>query len=526
MLSGKRLRSALSLLVHPRRLWREHRRVALGLLGALIVAVAAAVVAYEQLKRPADVHNEAAIRHFKPEKPKEAPKPKRGEPPKTTNWPMYGLNPQRTRYLPARGVKPPFYKLWRYTQRPLLEYPPIYVGGVLYTVNNSGFVFALNAKTGAPIWERRIGRLNASSPAYSKHRLYIVNLVPGHIVKLNAANGRIIWKKRLPGRAESSPVVVGRSVYFGCEDGKLYSVSTVSGNIRWSTQLSGPVKAAPAYYGGRLYVGDYGGSMNAVDAQTGNLIWSTGSLGTGISGGEFYSTPAVAFGRVYAGNNDDRVYSFDISDGELAWTYSTGGYAYSAPAVASTKHSPPTVYIGSFDGNIYALNAKNGEVRWSRSAGGQVVGSLSAVGEIVYVAEFNNQTTTGYMMRSGRKVFSYPKGTYTPIISDGRNLYLTGYSSITALAPIRPKPARISNNFVAPKPRFPARSLGKGISNGFVAPAVRPLRLTPRQRRKLRQMAPARRRAAIRVLRRRAAAAAGAARRAHRRGSARREGGR
>src|SRR5262249_57844591 len=112
-------------------------------------------------------------------------------------------------------------------------------------------------------WERRIGRLTASSPAYSKHRLYIVNLVPGHIVKLDAKNGRIIWKKRLPGRAESSPVVVGNSVYFGDEDGKLYSVSTVNGNIRWSTQLSGRVEAGAAYYRGKVFLGGHGGRQKA-----------------------------------------------------------------------------------------------------------------------------------------------------------------------------------------------------------------------------------------------------------------------
>jgi len=93
-----------------------------------------------------------------------------------------------------------------------------------------------------------------------------------------------------------------------------------------------------------------------------------------------------------------------------------------------------------------------------------------------FFANFTNQTTTGFMMRSGRKVFTYPKGTYTPIISDGQDLYVTGYSSITKLAPIRPKPARISNNFVAPKPRFPSHALGKGISNGFVAPNPVPAR--------------------------------------------------
>jgi outer membrane protein assembly factor BamB len=419
--------------IPPRFPWQEHRRLAIGLLGAAIV-FSAGVVGYQLLKRPPDVHNPNAI--FKPQKPKRPPKV-----PTTVNWPLYGLNPARTRYLPAKGVKPPFRELWRYTERPLLEFPPIYVGGKLYAVNNSGTAFALDADTGKLLWERRIGRLNASSPTYYHHRLYIVNLVPGHIVKLDAKTGRIIWKRLLPGRAESSPVVIGRSVYFGCENGDLFSLSTISGNVRWATQLTGAVKSAPAYYGGTLYVGDYGGTMNAVDARTGRIEWQSGSLGQGFgTGGEFYSTPAVAYGRVYAGNNDGRVYSYDIGDGTLAWSYSTGGYAYSAPAVANTPHSPPTVFIGSFDGNVYALNAKDGALRWSRSAGGQVVGSLSAVGDIVYVSEFTNDTTTGYMMRSGREVFHYPRGTYTPVISDGHRIYLTGYSSITALEPFKPKP--------------------------------------------------------------------------------------
>ena len=435
---ARRVREALRLLLHPRRLWREHRRWALTLIGAAVVALAGAIVAYELLKRPADVHNEQAIQKFHPEK---SPKPKPKA--KTVNWPIFGLNPARTRYLPATGIKPPFKLIWHYTEKPLLEFPPVYARGKLYAVNNSGVAFALDAETGKVLWERRIGRLNASSPAYHKERLYIVNLVPGHIVKLNARNGKIIWKRPLPGRAESSPLVLGRTIYFGCENDYLYALSTGRGNVRWATLLGGPVKSAPAFRDGVLYVGDYGGYMNAVDAGSGKLIWQSGSLGPGFGGtGEFYSTPALAFGRVYAGNNDGRVYSYDQKDGALAWTHSTGGYVYSGPTVASTPHTPPTVYIGSFDGNIYALNAKDGETRWSRPAGGQVVGSLSAVGNIVYVAEFSNGSTNGYDMRTGKQVFHYKTGTYTPIISDGRRLYLTGYSSINALEPFKPKPKK------------------------------------------------------------------------------------
>ena len=425
------------------RVWKERRRLAIGLIvGGLVAIVGAGILAYELLKRPPDVHNSDVP--FVLQKP---PKPQA----KTVNWPIFGLNAARTRYLPAKGVKPPFRKLWRYTERPLLEFPPIYVGGTLYAVNNSGKAFALDADTGKLLWERRIGRLNASSPAYYRHRLYIVNLVPGHIVKLDAKTGKIVWKRSLPGRAESSPVVIDRTVYFGCEDGQLYALSTISGNVRWTTALGGPVKSAPAYHGGTLYVGDYGGYMNAVDAKTGKLKWQSGSLGPGFgASGQFYSTPAVAFGRVYAGNNDDRVYSFDLKDGTLAWSYSTGGYAYSGPTVANTRHSPPTVYIGSFDGNVYALDAKDGSVRWSRSAGGQVVGSLSAIGDIVYVAEFTGKTTSGFMMKSGRRVFHYGRGTYTPVISDGRRIYLTGYSSITALQPYKYKRA-VAPAIVVPK---------------------------------------------------------------------------
>jgi outer membrane protein assembly factor BamB len=438
---GRRLRDRARLLREPKRLWREHRPLAIALVLGAFGCIGGVVLAYELLKRPPDVHNPNVT--FVPHRP---PKPEA----KTVNWPMFGLNPQRTRYLPSKRVKPPYRLRWHFTEHPLLEFPPVYEGGKLYFVNNNGFAYSLDADTGKVLWKRRIGILNASSPTYYKHRLYIVNLEPGHVVKLDAKTGRVIWKRSLPGRAESSPLVIDNTLYFGCENDQLFALSTRNGHVRWATTLAGPVKSAPAYHNGTLFVGDYGGEMNAVNAKTGAIRWQSGSLGQGFgTSGEFYSTPAVAFGRVYAGNNDDRVYSYDEKTGALAWSHSTGGYVYSGPTVANTRHTPPTVYIGSFDGNIYALDAKNGETRWERSTGGQIVGSLSAVGEIVYVAEFSNTSTVGYEMRNGHEVFRYKTGAYTPVISDGRRIYLVGYSSINALQPYRYR-AEVADRIKAP----------------------------------------------------------------------------
>jgi outer membrane protein assembly factor BamB len=404
---------------------------AIGSAAVVVMLAIGAYAAYKALRRPPDVRNESAV--FKPQETK----PKR----KTVNWPLYGYDWRRTRYLAAKGIKPPFKRLWKYGGGPLLEFAPIYVNGALYGVDNNGHVFAIDADSGKVLWKRRVAELNASAPTYSHRRLFVVNLVPGQILDLNPKNGKTEWRKALPGRSESSPVVVGNRVFFGDEDGTMYAVDRRNGHTIWTSQLCGSIKAAPAYQHGILFVGDYGGCMSAVNSHSGKIKWQSSSqgLGLGTTGG-FYSTPAVAFGRVYSGNLDHRVYSFEAKDGTLAWSHSTGGYVYSGPVVADTPRTDPTVYIGSVDGNAYAINAKTGETRWTRSLGGQVLGSLSAVGNIVYAGTYVGTTTYGFAMKDGHTAFTFNTGgANSPVISDGHRIYLTGYSSITALQPLTHK---------------------------------------------------------------------------------------
>jgi outer membrane protein assembly factor BamB len=431
------------------RWWHDRRKLGAAIGGSILLLAAVAFGAYQLwVKRPDDISNGDKV-PFKQEK--------RHRVIRTTNWPMFGFDRARTRWLPANRVKPPFKELWKYGGKPLIEFPPIFVKapglcerrtklgchGRLFFVDNNGFAYSLDADTGKVIWHRRLASLNASSPAYSRGRLFIVNLVPGQILSLDAATGKTLWKQPLPGRSESSPVVVGHRVFFGDEDGNLRALSTRNGHTIWSTALAGAIKAGPAYKDGILYLGDYGGEMSAVKARNGQIKWQAGSQGLSFSRtGEFYSTPAIAFGRVYSGNNDGRVYSFDAKTGALAWTQSTGGYVYSGPAVADTPVTPPSVYIGSYDGNIYALDARTGAERWVKPLGGSVIGSLTVIGRLVYVATFEGTTTYGFKLTNGAKKFSFKTGAYMPVISDGRRIYLTGYSSIFALQPVKKKPTK------------------------------------------------------------------------------------
>jgi len=408
------------------RLWSEHRIATLAGVALLIAAVALA--GYLILKRPEDISNPDAA--FEPEPQKKA-KP-------GIDWPLYGGNPQRTRYLGANRLKPPLKVAWQFNGRKLLEYSPIVVDGWLYFVNNNGQAFSVKARTGKARWVRDIAQLNASAPTYDKRTklLFVSNLEPGQVIALDSRTGRTRWRRALPGRTESSPVVVGDRVIAGCECGTLYAFKAKTGKPLWETGLGGEIKAAPAFSEGVVYVGDYGGQMSAVRASDGSVKWQTGSQGSSFGrAGRFYATPAVAFGRVYAGNLDGRMYSFEKDSGALAWTQSTGGYVYSAPAVADTPKTPPSVYFGSYDGTVYALDARNGGQRWSAPAGGYVSGAGSLIGETVYIANITTTETHGFDAASGRQVFSFRDGAYNPVISDGKRIYLTGKKRVYAMTP-------------------------------------------------------------------------------------------
>jgi outer membrane protein assembly factor BamB len=161
----------------------------------------------------------------------------------------------------------------------------------------------------------------------------------------------------------------------------------------------------------------------------------SGSEGTLLGSGTFYSTAAVVYGRLFLGNTDGRIYAYDASSGKLDWAVQTGGYVYSSPALTNAPGLGPTLYAGSYSGTFYALNAQTGQVSWQFDAHGKISGSPTIVGRIVYFADLGQHRTYGLGVSTGRVLFEMNTGAFDPVISDGKNIYLTGYTSLYALAP-------------------------------------------------------------------------------------------
>jgi outer membrane protein assembly factor BamB len=396
--------------------------------GALAVLVVGAIIIENSLDREADKGFEGE-RFVEEEELKAV---------KRVRWPTYGYDDARTRYLPTKFVKPPFKSsIWSWHAGTLLEFSPIAVGERLYVIDKDATVISLETDTGKVDWRRDMGKLNASSPAYSAGKVFGVSLNPGQAFGIRADSGAVDWKTPLGGRSESSPVVVGKTMIVGCECGTVYGLDVREGKVRWTVDTGGAVKGGVAVDKGIAYFGNYAGEVWAVKASNGGVVWRTGTQGASLGRtGRIYSTPAVAFGRVYVGSIDSRIYSFVQKTGELAWSHSTGDWVYPGPAVADPERAGPTVFSGSKDQNLYALDAEDGHVRWQKRVGGVVLGAASVLGDVVYVGVLGPKTgTVGFDVADGSKEFEHELGEYNPVISDGRRLYLTGSSSIRAFDP-------------------------------------------------------------------------------------------
>jgi outer membrane protein assembly factor BamB len=382
------------------------------------------------------------------------------------DWPVYGYTRARTRYLPlAKPLRPPFAEDWKLGGSVLLEFPPVMGGHSLYLLKNNGALYAISRKTGHVRFKRKLGDLAASSPAYADGTVYVVLLArgkgikAGRVVAVSAKDGHTRWSKPLPSRSESSPLVAGGTVYFGSEDGTVYAMRASDGFVRWRVKAAGAVKAGLALADGKLFFGDYSGHVTALRAADGHAVWRKGTSGGkfGLSSGTFYATPSVAFGRVYLGNTDGFVYSYAESNGALAWRTKTGGFVYGAAAVAAIDGIGPTVYVGSYDGTFYALNAQTGKVRWQRKAEGRISGGAVLLGDLVFYSTLAH-TTTALGARTGRKVWSTHRGGFNPVVSDGRHIYLVGFTSLfglegrppsTQLSPTPPKLQRAARTRAA-----------------------------------------------------------------------------
>ncbi len=382
---------------------------------------------------------------------------------------------------------------WKYSTGDQILGGPAVVNGVVYVVTlNNGIVFALQATSGKVLWTKQLGGQGVEVrmvPAYDNGMLFVgthnfvydtndsdFDAAPSYFYALNASTGAIVWQANVPGPIRSTPAVVNGKVFVGvaggdtptCTQGGIREFDEKTGAPGWVFNVDpvandgGSVWSPISFDGTHLVFGTGNTCMNSVltangvvalDPASGRLVWQHNTysstqdydVGSGVtivngeaialsksgslvyldqnsgglvasrnvgmsSSGAGYSTPATdgryVFVRVqgYGGNGTSAAKStlrepsffgrlkpqatsgggalvaLDL-DGNVVWTHPTQTSTSNAVAVNAG------IVYANLDNQFVALNASTGQTLWSYSMPATMSASPAVVPSGIFTAD-------------------------------------------------------------------------------------------------------------------------------------------
>ncbi len=287
------------------------------------------------------------------------------------NWPNFHFDQCHSGYNPYERILNPsnvgnlvqdwFYPISAFTDKSITS-SPVVVNGALYVVSPDGPLFALNASTGALLWQKdinAIGNVDVVNnvlyvSSFSDNASYIYALDPG--------TGAVIWQSATQNSVESSPTVVDGIVYVNTYL-NFVALDAHTGALLWQQPADSVAYGSPVVVNGIVYNGSGAGTLYALNARTGTLIWKK-TVGSAING-----SPAVLDKLVYVSSYNSpgvfTVYALNVLTGAVYFQHPvndsiTVSDASPAPTVGGI------VYVSS-DSTIWALDALSGALHWKSS---------------------------------------------------------------------------------------------------------------------------------------------------------------
>jgi outer membrane protein assembly factor BamB len=140
---------------------------------------------------------------------------------------------------------------------------PVVVDNYLYTVSYQGQLTAVDLSTQKVVWTQDTSSLRGAVVA---NGLVYVATAEGQIQAYNQVTGEPAWKQEgLAYRGLSNPVLFGRYVAVGDEDGYIHLLDPNSGNIVGRVKSSGEVRSMRVI-NDRLYVATRTGHLSVWQA--------------------------------------------------------------------------------------------------------------------------------------------------------------------------------------------------------------------------------------------------------------------
>jgi len=322
---------------------------------------------------------------------------------------------------------------------------PVVAGGLIYTLDSGATVAAVSPQ-GQVVWTKNLipatdgdGDATGGGMAYSNGVLYVSSGF-GRLTALDAKTGAIRWQKRLNATGSGSPLVNDGLLYLVAGDETGWTIDTKDGRVAWQvngTPSVGNVLGAPApVIASDLAVFAFASGDVAATFRRGGIRRWNASVAGGRRGraaaqiADVTGGPMVVGNTIYIGNHSGRTVAFDANTGERRWTADEG-------AVDTVWPAGNSLFLISDRSQLVRLNAADGSVVWAQDLPGFVkdrpgrrgpivahYGPILAGGRIVIAS--NDGFLRFYNPVNGALVYQVevPGGATTAPVVAGRTLYV------------------------------------------------------------------------------------------------------
>lgn len=197
--------------------------------------------------------------------------------------------------------------------------------GSIIVATTNGRVAALR-QDGAPKWSVVTDGDGVASPAIggANARVYVAGASQA-LFALDAETGAKMWQAPIGAPLRFISVGGDDTIYVATADGKLHAIAA-DGKPKWTFAAGGPISGAPAVLAGDVYVGCEDKKLYAVSVVDGRKKWEYATLGV-------VGSPIIASDRtIYAGSADGHLYALKPS-GLLYFAVNVKGAVKGSPAI-------------------------------------------------------------------------------------------------------------------------------------------------------------------------------------------------
>lgn len=275
---------------------------------------------------------------------------------------------------------------------------PLVVGDAVYISTYGGFIFAVNS-AGSLKWkyptDTKLPHSVVTGLVYDNGRLYYGS-TDGNVYALDAASGAKVWEFTTGDKIWASPVIDDGVLYVGSFDNHFYALSADTGSELWKFEAEGVFTASAIVVGDMVVIASLDRSLYALDTQTGNKEWQFSAASW------FWATPIVFNDTIYAPNTDGNVYAISVTDGTKLNQYDMSASVSSSPVVVNGE-----IVVATQNGLINIIDPTSGVVRALVDLQVTVRAPLSASGDIIYVHCQTNEAIYALDTTNGAQLWLY-----------------------------------------------------------------------------------------------------------------------